>query len=114
MPKQRTAEAGNFGLKTDDYFADNQGTFSVSDCSKEIDSIQSVTAGLIGPGKVIRLYRCFACNACYGASRMSICLVICRVCHADSQGKGSIARRNQIDRVTNALRAFLRTRLEVR
>jgi len=87
-------------------------TFSKPDYSSDLEQIQSIIAQVIRPGKVIRLHRCFCCDCYFPASRMSAALIICRVCLKRSQGKGRIARWNEIDRITNAIRIYLRRRLE--
>lgn len=114
MKNNRKAEATNFGSKTNDYFADNQRAFSVSDSTTDLEPIASIIERMMRPGKVIRLYRCFACNRCLAASRMSAALVVCRACLKDSKDEGRIARHNRIDRITNDFRIFLRGRLEVK
>ena len=114
MNRQRKAEATNFGSKTDDYFADNQRAFSISDYNGELESVQSIIERMMQPGKVIRCYQCFACKGHFPASRMSAALVVCRTCLKDSHAKGRIARLNVIDRITNDFRIFLRGRLEAK
>lgn len=103
-----------FGSKTNDYFADNQRAFSVSDSNTELESIASILERVIKPGKVVRLYECFGCKRHYAASRMTSALVVCRECLKATRTKGRIARLNQIDRITNDLRRFLRGRLEAK
>lgn len=114
MNRQRKGEATNFASKTNDYFADNQRAFSVSDSTTELESLKSIIERMMRPGKVIRLYRCFACKRHFPASRLSTALVLCRECLRETQGKGRLARRNQIDRITNAVSVFLRGRLEAK
>ena len=114
MNKNRKAEAGHFGSKTNDYFADNQRAFSVSEYSEELDAIQSSVLDRINPKpKVVRCYRCLACHKHYSASRMSSVLILCRNCYRTAGDKGNIARRNMIERIINHVGMLLRKRLEI-
>jgi hypothetical protein len=82
-----------------------------------------ITAELVAPmtaaisnimkaGKVIRLYRCFACNHYFPILKMSSAACICRGCLKQARDKGRVAKRNQIDRAANAFKAFLREQIE--
>lgn len=114
MNKNRKAEAGHFGSKTNDYFADNQRAFSVSEYSGELDAIQSIISDRINPKpKVIRCYRCLACEKSYSPSRMSSVLILCRNCYRKAGDKGNTARRNMVERITNQVGMLLRKRLEI-
>ncbi len=114
MNKNRKAEAGHFGSKTNDYFADNQKTFSSSDYSEELETIQSFILNRVNPKpKVIRCYRCLACHKHYSATRMSNVLILCRHCYRTAGDKGNIARRNMIERIKNQVGMLLRKRLEI-
>ncbi len=112
MVKNKRAEAEDLGPKTNDYFADNQRAFSISDSTTGLEHIAAIIERTMRPGKVVRLYRCFACDRCFPVCRMSAALVVCRECLMQSPGKGRIARRNHIDRIANNLRIFLRGRLK--
>jgi len=111
MLKIERAEAEDFGPKTN-FTGGEISAFSVSDSTTDLEHIAAIIERTIRPGKVIRLYRCFACDRHFSASRMSLCLVVCRECLKQSRAKGRIARRNQIDRIANNFRIFLRGRLE--
>ena len=112
--KSKNAEAGHFGSKTNDYFADNQKAFSVSEYSEELETIQSVVLDRMKPKpKVVRCYRCLACHKNYSASRMSSVLILCRSCYRTAGDKGNIARRNMIERIKNHVGMLLRKRLEI-
>jgi ribosomal protein L37AE/L43A len=113
MIKNRKAEAMNFGSKTN--FADKQKeAFSSFDYGTGLEPIATIMKRVIEAGKVVRLYRCFACKRHFPASRMASALIVCRECLKGTQGKGRLARLNQIDRITNDLRIFLRGRLEAK
>lgn len=118
MNKNRNAEAcDRFGSKTNDYLADNQGGFSVSESITSLEPIRDILERLFAPGKagkVVRLYRCFGCKRHFPASRMPSALVVCRECLNSTRGKGRLAKINQLDRITNEFRSFLRGRLEAK
>ena len=101
-------------VKTDNFTGSENKASSLSDCNRELESVQSVVAGMMRPAKTIKCYRCFACKRHFAVSRMSSALVVCRECLNATNAKGRIARRNVIDRITNDFRIFLRGRLEAR
>jgi len=111
MLKNERAEAEDFGPKTN-FTGGEISAFSSSDSTTGLEHIASIIERTMRPGKVHRLYRCFACDRCFPASRLSAALVLCRQCLKQSQAKGRIARHNQIDRIANNLRIFLRRRIE--
>jgi len=114
MNKNRRADLCGIGSKTNDYFADNQRAFSVSEYSEEVDAIQSIIFDRMNPSaKVIRCYRCLSCYKHYPASRMSSVLILCRTCYRTAGDKGNIARRNMIERIKNHVGMLLRKRLEI-
>jgi ribosomal protein L37AE/L43A len=114
MSKNRKAGAGDSGSKTN-FTANEIQAFSVLDYTEELSAIQSIIKDRIKPiGKVVRCYRCLLCERSYAASRMSNLLIVCRDCQKQTQGKGKIARQNQIDRIKHNLGIFLTHRLETR
>lgn len=113
MRNNRKAEVDRFGSKTNFTVGEIQA-FSVSDYTTDLEPVASIIERMVRPGKTIRCYRCFACNRHYAASRMATALVVCRECLKRTQGKGRLARLNQIDRITNDFRIFLRRRLEAK
>jgi len=101
-----------FNLKTDNLTGGQNKVFSPSDSNTDLEQLASIIRRVVQPGKIIRLYRCFACDGHFPASRMSAALVVCRECLRASQAKGRIARLNQIGRIANKFRKFLRGRIE--
>lgn len=110
MLKETKAEAEDFGPKTNDYFADNQKVFSVSDATTDLKKVEATVENILRPGRVIRLYKCFGCQEHFALLKMSSALVLCRGCWKQFQAKGRTARRNQVDRIVNTIRIFLRRR----
>ena len=113
MNQKRKADLSGIGFKSKTNFTGGETrTFSVSNSTTDLEQVGSIIERMMRPGKVFRLYRCFACNRCFPASKMSICLAVCRECAKRTQDKGRIARRNEVDRIANNLRIFLRGRIE--
>ncbi|MEJ7847556.1 MAG: hypothetical protein WKF92_05660 [Pyrinomonadaceae bacterium] len=113
--KSEKTEPGRYGngLESKTYFTDGENNvFSNPNSNTGLDHIAEIIERTMRPGKVVRLYRCFACNGNFSASKLSTTLVLCRECLKQSKGKGRIARSNQIDRIANNFRIFLRGRLE--
>ncbi len=114
MTKNREADATNIGLKTRDYFVDNQKAFSSDNSSTTLNSLTSHIEQLMVPGKIFRCYRCFDCERHFAATKMSTALVICRRCSSQIQAGEPRAKQNRVDRITNSLRKFLRGKMEVK
>ena len=113
MTEKPKAEAEDFGQKTS-LTCNQKKAFSVPNSSTEFESVKSVIQRLMKQGKIVRLYRCFACDHHFAALRMSAALVVCRECMKASRDKGRIAQRNRIDRIANKFRIFLRGRMEAK
>lgn len=111
MKQNRKGEAGHFTSKAIDQFADDRMLSELDDTSFE--SVKSIIDRMIQPNpKVIRLYRCFYCNRCLTARKMSVALILCRICYGHVDSKGRIARRNLIDKTLNNIHRFLRARID--
>lgn len=121
MNKNRKADATNTGSKTD-LTANQIQTFSIKDHSTSLGDISPIIDRIVTPcpfpgspdrgSKIHKLYICFVCDQCFPVDRMSSMLAICRGCLHLCRRKGRIARRNEIDRVLNSIRIFLRGRLD--
>ncbi len=116
MTKKEEADLRGIGFdtKTLNFLEGQSEAFSHADYTTSLEQISSIIERTIRPGKVHRLYRCFSCKRCFPGQRMSGCLVVCRGCVKETQSKGTVARINQIDRILNDIRIYLRGRLEVR
>lgn len=77
MYRHRKTGATNSGLKTS-FTGSEKQTFSTPDFTTEIGLITPIIEGMMRTGKIIRLFRCFACDRPFPASRMSAALVVCR------------------------------------
>jgi hypothetical protein len=117
MERNEKAEAGSFRQKTD-CTANAIEAFSTPNYSTSLEHVSSIIERIVSPaptaraGTVHRLYICFLCGQCFPQGRMSSLLAICRGCLGRCREKGRIARRNEIDRVLNSIRIFLRGRLD--
>jgi DNA-directed RNA polymerase sigma subunit (sigma70/sigma32) len=112
MNKKEKADARNIGSKNPfDYFADNQRLFDFDYAEKQETLQSNLQAHLERNRKVIRLYRCFACERNRTAQKMSSCLAVCRECYRTAQSKGVIAKRNFVERTLNNFHKFLRGRV---
>jgi len=96
-----------------DFLAGNQ-RLSVFDYAEKQETLQSnLETNLTRYKKVIRLYHCFGCEKSFTARKMSNCLVVCRDCYNAAQGKGTIARKNFVEKTLNNFHKFLRRRVSV-
>ena len=112
MYKSEKSDAGNIASKNPfDHFADNQRLFDF-DYAKKTDELQSnLLANFRRNQKVIRLFRCFACDQNRTANKMSNCLAVCRECYDAAQDKGKTGKRNFVEKTLNNLHKFLRRRV---
>lgn len=113
MAKNREAEAcDRLGFNSKNNLTGSEiNSFTASNYNGKLEPIQSILERMIGPGKVVRCYRCLACDRSYAVSRMSNLLIICRECWRTTQSKGPIAQGNQIERIKAKIGALLRARL---
>ena len=112
MYKSEKADATNIAsTKTLDYFATTKG-FSTSIMPKNQDELQSnLLANFERNKRVIRLYRCFACDRNCAANKMSNCLAVCRECYDAAQSKGTVGKKNFVEKTLNNFHKFLRRRI---
>jgi hypothetical protein len=108
-------DAENIGLNTFDYLTCNQKAFSNSDYDETQDQLQSNLLALMKPAKIVRLFRCFACEKSFSAKKMSNCLAVCKACYssATAENKGRVARNNFVEKTLTNLQKFLRRRVEI-
>lgn len=115
MARIRKADAGHIGSKSKTTFTGYEiEAFPYSDYTESLESLQENIERMMRPAKIVRCYRCLSCDRSYSASRMSSLLILCRDCCRTAQDKGPIARRNQIDRIKNAVSIFLKRRLDAK
>jgi hypothetical protein len=87
---------------------------SAFDYDEKLTDLQSnLEANLARHKKVIRLFRCFACEKNCTVRKMSNCLVVCRECYRMAQVKGKIARKNFVEKALNNFHKFLRRRIAI-
>lgn len=113
MTKHNTGARERSRPKTIDYSVDNLKAFPSLDYNSDLEPVQSVIHCMIKPGRVVRCFRCFACEGVFPIRKMSSCLVFCRKCFRQARAKGRIATANQIDRTFNNILKFIFPRLGV-
>ncbi len=59
-------------------------------------------------GKVIKLFRCFGCDKCYGAKLMSSFLMICTNCFSPERFENERSRQRFIEKMLKKIGTFLR------
>lgn len=113
MDKQK-ATGANCGLTNPfDFLADNQRLFTFDYGEKAGELQSNLTAHLARNKKVIRLYLCFGCGENRTAQKMSNCLAVCRECYRTVQDKGTVGKRNFVEKTLNNFHKFLRRRVSI-
>ncbi len=112
MYKSGKGDAGNIASKNPfDYLAHNQRLFDFNYAEKTDELQSNLTANFRRNKRVIRLYRCFACERNRAANKMSNCLAVCRECYDAAQVKGTIGKNNFVEKTLNNFHKFLRRRI---
>lgn len=112
MIKNNKTDAINIGSAFPfDYFVDDQTAFGFDYAEKSSELQSNLAAHLKRHKRVIRLYRCFSCEENRTAQKMSNCLAVCRECYSGAQNKGTIGKRNFVEKTLNNLNKFLRRRV---
>ncbi len=61
--------------------------------------------------KIIKLFRCFGCNKCFTAKRMSGLLIICKSCLISERIEDERSRKRLIEKALGKIGVFLRRRV---